>query len=99
MADDKSKTVNLNHKGIDKLPDNKPVVYKILNSRGDNVYTGVAGRGNVQDRIADHLSGGSDPIPGGTKVQIQQKSSIREAGKTEQNIISRTKPRYNEQGK
>jgi hypothetical protein len=33
------------------------------------------------------------------KVQIEQMSSIDEAREKEQRIITRSKPRYNEQGK
>lgn len=33
--------------GIEGLAKNKPVVYKIENSKGDNIYTGVAKRGRV----------------------------------------------------
>jgi len=35
----------------------KPVVYKIFDNIGENIYTGMAGRGNVHDRIKDHLPG------------------------------------------
>src|SRR5438105_12003662 len=51
-------TVSFNRQGIDKLPDNKPVVYRILTESGKNNHTGVAQRGRVQDRVAEHL--GSD---------------------------------------
>jgi len=99
MADKKSKTVNLNDGGIAKLPKNKPVVYKIKNAQGENIYTGIAKRGEVQNRIRDHLPGGQDTIPGGAKVQIQQKPSIDEARKSESRIIARIKPKYNKRGK
>ncbi|MBM4467912.1 MAG: hypothetical protein FJ014_20580 [Chloroflexi bacterium] len=93
------KTVRLNTDGINSLPNDKPVVYKILNNKGENVYTGVAGQGNVHDRLEDHLPGHKDAVPGAAKVQIDQQSSIREAEKKEANIISRSKPKYNQQGK
>jgi len=83
---------------IDDLPNDKPVVYKILNTQGDNVYTGIARRGNVHDRLKDHLAGHKDAIPGAAKVQIDQQSSIREAEKKEASIISRSKPKHNKQG-
>ena len=51
------KTVKLNKQGIAKLPDNKPVVYKIQTGSGANNYTGIAQRGRVQERITEHLSG------------------------------------------
>lgn len=92
------KTVSFNKKGIEKLPDNKPVNYKILTESGKNNYTGVAQRGRVQDRLKEHLPGGKDYIPG-AKVQIEQIDSIANARAKESRIISRTKPPYNKQGK
>jgi predicted GIY-YIG superfamily endonuclease len=92
------KTVSFNQKGIEKLPDNKPVVYKILTTGGKNNYTGVAQRGRVQDRLEEHLPGGKDYIPG-AKVQIEQMNSINDATAKESRIISRTQPPHNEKGK
>jgi len=92
------KTVPFNQKGIEKLPDNKPVVYKILTEGDKNNYTGIAQRGRVQERLQEHLPGGKDSVPG-AKVQIEQIGSIKEAEAKESRIISRTKPPYNEKGK
>jgi len=92
------KTVPFNQKGIEKLLDNKPVVYKILIDGGKNNYTGVAQRGRVQDRLQEHLPGGKDHVPG-AKVQIEQMGSIKEAEAKESRIISRTKPPHNDKGK
>ena len=88
------KTTNYKPEDIDKLPNNKPVVYKIQSAGGTNNYTGVAKRGRVNDRIKEHLG----EIPG-ANVQIEQMSSINEALKKEANIISRSKPKYNKRGK
>ena len=99
MGDEKSRTVNFNAAEIEKLPEGKPVVYKIKNSQGENIYTGTSKRGEIQNRIKDHLPGGQDAIRGGAKVQIQQKRSIDDARKTESRIIARSKPRYNKKGK
>ena len=92
------KSVSFNRQGIDNLPDNKPVVYRILTESGKNNYTGVALRGRVQDRLTEHLASGKDPIPG-TKIVIEQHSSIAEARAQEERIIARSQPKYNEQGK
>ena len=88
------KTVKYNKEGIKNLPNNKPVVYKIITENNKNNYTGKAKRGRVRERIAEHLG----QIPG-VKVQIEQMPSIEEAAKKESNIISITKPKYNEKGK
>jgi len=91
MATKKSK---YNKTGIEKLPNNKPAVYKILTATGKPNYVGVAKRGRIQERINEHIG----EIPGAT-VQIQQTESIAEARKKEAGIIKRSKPRYNKQGK
>jgi predicted GIY-YIG superfamily endonuclease len=92
------KTVKFNESGIEKLPNDKPVVYVIVTPGGNNNYTGVAKRGRVQERLAEHLPGGKDPIPG-ANVQIEQMPTIQEATQKERRIIIRSKPKYNEQGK
>ena len=74
-------------------------MYKILNSKDENIYTGVAKRGRVHERLKEHLSEGTDSIRGGKKVQIEQMHTIEEAIKKETNIISRTKPIHNKKGK
>jgi hypothetical protein len=89
------KTVEFNLEEINNLPNNKPVIYKILNAEGENIYTGIAKRGRAQARAIEHLPGGPDPIRGGQKIQIEQMPSIDEAEKREKNIIARVKPKYN----
>jgi len=91
------KTVPFNQKGIEKLPDNQPVLYKIQTAGGKTNYTGVAGRGRVKERLGEHLPGGKDHVPG-AKVQVEQMGSINDARAKESGIISRTKPPYNEKG-
>jgi len=92
------KTIKFDKQGISQLPNDKPVVYKITTNGGRNNYTGIAKRGRVQARIAEHLSGSKDPVPG-AKVQIEQMSGIQNARAKESRIISRSKPKYNKQGK
>ncbi len=88
------KTVKYKSSEIDKLPNDRPVVYKIKTASGSNNYTGIAKRGRVNDRIKEHLEG----IPGAT-VQIEQMESISKAQEKESNIIARSKPKYNIRGK
>lgn len=88
------KTVNFNQKGINKLSNDKPVLYKIETERGKPNYIGVAKKGRVQDRVSEHLG----EIPG-TKVNIEQFSSIKDAQKKEANVIKRSQPKYNKKGK
>jgi len=89
-----TKKVDYNKSGIGKLPDNKPVVYKIETEGGKTNYAGVAKRGRVQERIQEHLG----DIPGNS-VRIEQASSIQEAKQREARIIKRSQPKYNKQGK
>ena len=88
------KTVGFNKSGVSRLPQNKPVVYRIKTAAGQTNCIGIAKRGRAQERIQDHLSGGNIP---GVKVEIEQKQSIQEARKTETCVIARTKPKYNKQ--
>ena len=90
------KTVKYNNKGVAKLPKDKPVVYKIKTKGGKTNYVGVAKRGRAQERIEEHLD---DSIIPGAEVQIEQVATIAEAKQKEKKIISRTKPKYNKQGK
>jgi hypothetical protein len=86
------KTVKFNEEGISKLPNDKPVVYKILTPNESNNYTGIAQRGRVRERITEHL----DEIPG-ARVHIEQMKSIQDAREKEARIIARSKPKYNKQ--
>ncbi len=89
-----TKKVTYSKEGIDKLPNDKPVLYRIENSNENLNYVGVAKRGRVQDRIAEHLG----VIPG-AKVSIEQFSSIDDAEKKEKRVIKINQPKYNEKGK
>ena len=91
------KTVDYNKSGVEKLPNDRPVVYKILTEGGNNNYTGKAQKGRVRERLVEHLPGGKDYVPG-AKVQIEQMHSIQEATAKEARVISRSKPKHNKQG-
>ena len=80
------KTVKFNKSGIVNLPNDKPVVYRIMSESGKTVYTGVVNRGHVRDRLEEHLRRGKDRIPG-TMVQIEQLDHISQARKRESNIM------------
>lgn len=92
------KTVHFNKSGLEKLPEDKPVVYKIVTKGGGNNYTGIAKRGRVQDRLSEHLPDGPDAIPG-AKVVIEQMDNVAAARQKEANTIKRAQPKYNKQGK
>lgn len=89
-----TKKVKFNKSGIDKLPVDKPVLYRIETEAGNLNYAGISKRGQAQERIADHLG----EIPGAT-VKIEQFDSIADARKKEANVIKKNQPKYNTQGK
>jgi hypothetical protein len=94
-----TKTVDLTVEGISQLPNDKPVVYKILTEGGRNNYTGVAKRGKVQANIQKHLQGEKNYVPG-SKVCIERMDSIQEAQHKADRIIRRSKPpKYNKPAK
>lgn len=86
-----TKKVKYNKTGIDKLPDDKPVLYRIESAGGNPNYVGIAKRGRVRERIAEHLG----EIPG-ANVRIEQLNSVEEARQKETRVIQRSKPKYNE---
>lgn len=92
------KTVRFNKSGINQLPENKPIVYKITSKGGGANYIGIATRGRVQERLTEHLPGGPDAIPG-AKVVIQQMDNIIAARAKMEQLIKRQRPKYNMQGK
>lgn len=94
-----SKKTSLSKSNVSKVPNNKPAVYKIKNQKGKNIYTGVAQKGRVQDRLAEHMPKGTDPIPGAKSFSYKPKGSINSAKVEEKRIIKTEKPRYNELGK
>ena len=95
----KKKSGDFNKDGIESLANDKPVVYKILDDKGNNLYTGSAKRGRVKDRLKEHLPGGPDPVRWGKKVVINQKNSVDDALKSESRIIKKSQPPQNKKGK
>ena len=88
------KKVKYNEESLNQLPNNQPVLYRIKTRSGTTNYAGVAKRGRVKQRIAEHIG----EIPGST-VEIEQFTSIRNAEKKETRVIKRSKPKYNIEGK
>ncbi len=89
----------LNKGNTQNTPDDKPVVYKVLDKKGENIYTGVAKAGRVQERLKEHMRGRPDAIPGADSFSVKQKKSIGGAETEEKRIIQQEKPAQNEQNK
>jgi len=83
------KTVKYNRQGIAKLPEDQPVLYRIIDASGTMNYVGVAQKGYVRERLSGHLAN----IPG-LKVRIEQFANLEEAMKKETNVIRRAKAKY-----
>lgn len=90
----RTKTVALTLEGICQLPDDKPIVYKILTEGKKNNYTGIAKRGKVHATLQEHLQGGKNYVPG-FKVYIERMNSIQEAQQKADRIIKKSTPKYN----
>ncbi|MBW2079259.1 MAG: hypothetical protein JRI71_17265 [Deltaproteobacteria bacterium] len=86
-----TRKVKYNKEGINQLPNDKPVLYRIETESGTLNYAGIAKRVRVRERIEEHLG----EIPG-ARVRIEQFSSIQDARKKETNVIKRNAPKYNE---
>lgn len=86
---------SFNKTNIKKTPADKPIIYKIKNQKGENIYTGIAKRGRVENRLGEHLPGSKDAIPGAKSLSIKQKLSIKSAELEEKRIIRKEKPKYN----
>ncbi len=95
----KRKSADFSSQGIESLAKDKPVVYKIEDGKGKNLYTGVAKRGRVEERLKEHLPRGPDPVKGGEKIRITQKNSIDEALKAEARVIKQQRLPQNKKGK
>lgn len=84
--------------GIERLPNDKPVVYQIETDGGKPNYVGTAQRGRVHERLEEHLGAGEDHVPG-ARVKIEQFNSIDDARARETALIDKLKPKYNDRGK
>lgn len=80
---------------ISSVPENKAVVYKIKSGAGENLYTGIAGRGRSQDRLMEHKDLKKDQIPGGTRFQYAQVKTKDRAHSVEKGIVRREQPKFN----
>jgi hypothetical protein len=89
-----TKKVSYSDKGVNELPIDKPVMYKILTGTRNTNHVGIAQRGRAQERILEHIG----EIPG-TSVSVKQFSSIAGARKEEARVMKQEQPKYNKNGK
>ncbi len=80
--------------GAESLANDKPALYRITSASGKQNYVGVAKRGRVSERVAEHIG----EIPG-AYVSIEQFHSIANAKAKESRVLKRSQPKYNKQSK
>ena len=94
-----NRTQKFTKENITKVPKNKAIIYKIKNADGENLYTGIAGRGRVQQRLLEHKELKKEKIPGGTRFQFAQVKNKDRAESIEKQIIKKEQPKVNKQNK
>jgi excinuclease UvrABC nuclease subunit len=87
-----SKTQRITKGSLEKVPGDKPGVYRIKNSVGDVLYVGKAKGGRLDDRIAEHKG----EFKGGTQFQFQITSSKETAERLERKEIKKYNPPSNQ---
>ncbi|MEK7124794.1 MAG: GIY-YIG nuclease family protein [Patescibacteria group bacterium] len=86
-----SPTRILTNTNIEKVPGDKPGVYRIKNTAGDILYIGKAKGSRLDDRIAEHKG----EFEGGTRFQYRTTPSKEAAERLERREISEYKPPRN----
>lgn len=94
-----SRTQKFTKENISKVPQNKAIIYKIKDKSGENLYTGIAGRGRSQERLLEHKEIKKEKIPDGTRFQFTQVKNKERAHTIEKQIIKKEQPEHNEQHK
>jgi hypothetical protein len=94
-----SRTQKFTKANIANVPQNKAIIYKIKSSNGENLYTGIAGRGRSQDRLIEHKDIKKEQILKGTKFQYAQVKTKDRAHQIEKSIIKKEQPEHNKQHK
>ena len=70
-----------NRTNIKSIPEDKPIIYRLLNNSNKELYTGIAKRNRPQDRLLEHLNIKKEKISGATKIKITQVPNLDNAKK------------------
>ena len=87
-----SKTMRITQVNIEKVPGDKPGVYRIKNADGDILYVGKAKGSRLDDRIAEHKG----EFDGGTQFQYRTTASKEGAERLERQEIKKFDPSSNQ---
>ncbi len=94
-----NRTQKFTKENIANVPQDKAIIYKIKSRGGENLYTGIAGRGRSQERLIEHKEIKKEKIPEGTKFQYAQVKTKVRAHEVEKSIIKKEQPEFNQQHK
>ncbi|PIV13251.1 hypothetical protein COY65_01995 [Candidatus Jorgensenbacteria bacterium CG_4_10_14_0_8_um_filter_39_13] len=94
-----NRTQKFTKENIANVPQDKAIIYKIKSRGGENLYTGIAGRGRSQERLLEHKEIKKEKIPEGTKFQYAQVKTKVRAHEVEKSIIKKEQPEFNQQHK
>ncbi len=86
-----SKTQRITKGNIEKVPGNKPGVYRIKNAQGDILYVGKAKGGRLDERITEHKG----RFQGGTQFQYKTTKTSQAAENLEKREIKEHIPPRN----
>lgn len=86
-----SKTARITQANLERVPGDKPGVYRIKNAGGDVLYIGKAKGGRLDDRIAEHKG----EFEGTTQFQYRTTSSKEAAEHLERREIRKYIPPEN----
>ena len=94
-----NRTQKFTKENIANVPQDKAIIYKIKSRGGENLYTGIAGRGRSQERLLEHKEIKKEKIPEGTKFQYAQVKTKVRTHEVEKSIIKKEQPEFNQQHK
>jgi len=86
-----SPTRTITQKNLEKVPSNKPGVYRIKSASDEILYIGKAKGGRLDDRIAEHKG----QFKGGTKFQYRITTSKEAAERLERKELRAYRPPRN----